>query len=78
MRHAGIFTPRWHLAYVYSGRPGMEHVLFDRRKDPLEMNNLFYNPEYRGTIEKLTAQILKQRESINAPEVEWLKKCPQF
>ena len=75
---AGIFTPRWHLAYVYSGRPGVEHVLFDRHKDPLEMNNLFYHPEYRGTVEKLTEQLLKQRESINAPEVEWLKKCPQF
>jgi arylsulfatase A-like enzyme len=75
---AGIFTPQYHLCYVYSGMPGVEHVLFDRRKDPLEMNNLFYDPEYRGTIDKLTAQILKQRESIDAPEVEWLKKCPQF
>jgi arylsulfatase A-like enzyme len=32
-------------------------MLFDRNKDPLEMNNLYYKPEHAGTVRRLRAKI---------------------
>ena len=41
---AGILTPDYELAYVGMGHCGEkfhDHVLFDCKKDPLQVNNLF-------------------------------------
>jgi arylsulfatase A-like enzyme len=32
-------------------------MLFDRNKDPLEMNNLYYKPEHAATVKKLRVKI---------------------
>ena len=32
-------------------------LLFDRNKDPLEMNNLYYRAEHAATVRKLRARI---------------------
>ena len=37
MLRAGIFTPEWEFALVKDG----DGILFDRRKDPQQVNNLF-------------------------------------
>lgn len=43
--------------------PGWE--LYDMEKDPLEMNNLYENPEYSDIIAELKERLKKLREEIN-------------
>ena len=47
-------------------------MLFDRNKDPLEMNNLYYNREYTATVRKLRAKIegfqKKTKDDMALPE----------
>ena len=47
-------------------------MLFDRNKDPLEMNNLYYQAQYAGTVRKLTGKIeefqKKTRDDMKLPE----------
>ena len=41
---AGILTPEFELAYVGLGNEGQmfrDHILFDRKKDPLQIQNVF-------------------------------------
>ena len=45
----------------YQHRPELE--LFDCQTDPLEMNNLAENPEYRGTIRKLKDKLQQWMDS---------------
>jgi len=75
---AGIFTCDYHLCYVYNGAKGREHVLFDRRNDPDQVNNLFHDPGHRDVVVELTERILRHREEVNAPELAWLRGCPRF
>ena len=48
-------------------------MLFDRNKDPLEINNLYYQPQYADTVRKLRAKIElfqnKNREDMKLPQV---------
>jgi arylsulfatase A-like enzyme len=48
-------------------------LLFDRNKDPLEMNNLYYKPEHAGTTRKLRAKIegfqKKNDDKMVLPEI---------
>jgi uncharacterized sulfatase len=53
--HAQEFVRR------YQHRPELE--LFDCQMDPLEMNNLAENPEYRGTIRKLKGKLQQWMDS---------------
>jgi len=75
---AGIFTPEYHLCYVFNGVKGQEHVLFDRRNDPEEIDNLFHDPAHRDVVVELTQRIIRQREEVNSPELAWLEGCPRF
>jgi arylsulfatase A-like enzyme len=47
-------------------------LLFDRNKDPLEMNNLYYQPEHATTVRKLRARIeqfqKKNKDDMPLPE----------
>lgn len=59
----GIITPEFELAYVGKGFVNnpqhifKEHILFDRKKDPLQLHNLFGEPEYEDIIKELTYKI---------------------
>lgn len=67
---AGILTPDYELAYVGLGHCGemfKDHVLFDCRKDPLQMNNLFGNPEYLEVQNELTEKIREHHRRLGTP-----------
>jgi hypothetical protein len=48
-------------------------LLFDRNKDPLEMDNLYYKPEHAATVRKLRTKIegfqKKTRDDMTLPEI---------
>jgi arylsulfatase A-like enzyme len=66
---AGIFTPRYELAYVWGAR---DHVLFDRLEDPDQVVNLFARPSHQAVVRELTERLLEHNRSVGAPEAEWL------
>ena len=68
---AGILTPDYELAYVGMGHCGEkfhDHVLFDCKKDPLQVNNLFNNPDYRKIQEELTEKIRVHHRMMKTPK----------
>ncbi len=66
---AGIITPEFQLAYVRGAR---DHILFDRRSDPLQTRNLFHESEYGGVVDELTERLVAHNRAVGAPEAEWL------
>jgi uncharacterized sulfatase len=67
---AGIFTPKYQLAYVKN----RDHVLYDRINDPEQKKNLFYDPAYREVIDELTARIIEHNIEVKAPAAQWLRE----
>ncbi|NGP45554.1 sulfatase-like hydrolase/transferase [Bacillaceae bacterium SIJ1] len=69
----GIFTPSHELAYVGTGWEGQEfadHILFDRMKDPMQMRNIFDDPEERDVQKHLTARIIRHHQALGSnPEI---------
>lgn len=59
-RHYGIVTTEYKMAHFYYDIDEWE--LYDREKDPLEMNNVYHDPAYAGVVEALTVQLEKMRE----------------
>ncbi|GKX29361.1 sulfatase [Vallitalea longa] len=61
----GIITPEYELAYVGKGfeknpqRVFADHILFDRKRDPNQLKNLFDDPEYEDIKKELTGMIKK-------------------
>jgi len=43
-------------------------VLFDCKKDPLQVNNLFNNPDYRKIQEELTEKIRVHHRMMKTPK----------
>ena len=58
-RHYGIVTKEFKLAHFYYDVDEWE--LYDRIKDPQEMYNVYANPEYAGTVEKLKKELADLR-----------------
>ena len=56
---AGILTPDYELAYVEWATVGENfmNMCYLTVKDPLQVNNLFNNPDYRKIQEELTEKI---------------------
>ncbi len=50
-RHYGIITQEYKLAHFYYDVDEWE--LYDRKKDPKEMNNVYEDPVYAETVAKL-------------------------
>ena len=65
---AGIFTPEYQLALHRGG----ESVLFDRRNDPDQANNLFGRPEHQAVVDELTERIVRHNTDVASPAMEWL------
>ncbi len=66
----GIYTREYVLCYVN----GKDHILFDRKNDPDEINNLFGNPAYQDVIDELTARLIEHNIEVGNPEVQWLEQ----
>ena len=67
----GIITEDYELAYVGRGyRGGMfhDHILFDRKRDPMQRVNLFGRPEYAGITEVLTEKIMEYHRKYRTPD----------
>ncbi len=67
---AGIITPAYELAYVKGSE---DHILFDRQRDPQQVNNLFHDPAHQEVVDALTARLLEHNREIDSPEVTWLE-----
>jgi len=70
LERAGIFTHEFELAYVKDAEP----ILFDRKNDPDQMQNLFEAPKYKRIISELTQRIIQHNIAVESPAVEWLKQ----
>ena len=68
-RRAGVFTEDWELAYVDDGDP----ILFDRKSDPHQTNNLFRSPGYSEVANFLTGRIIRHHHQFHSPASAWLK-----
>jgi arylsulfatase A-like enzyme len=70
--HYGVRTKQWKLIYYYGKALGStgaidkdtepEWELFDMRKDPHEMNNLYADPQYRKVVEQLKGELYRLRK----------------
>ena len=58
-RHYGIVTEDYKLAHFYYDIDEWE--LYDRKKDPLELNNVYNDPEYQEVVEELTQKLEETR-----------------
>ena len=59
-RHYGIVTIEYKLAHFYYDVDEWE--LYDRKKDPNEMNNVYDDPEYAAVVVKLKAKLEELRK----------------
>ncbi len=59
-RHYGVRTRRYKLIHFYHDIDEWE--LYDLRKDPREMKNVFNDPSYAGTVKKLKAELQRLRK----------------
>ncbi|QLE00788.1 sulfatase [Galbibacter sp. BG1] len=59
-RHYGIVTKKYKLVHFYYDVDEWE--LYDRIKDPKEMNNVYNDPAYKDVVDKLTKDLQKLRE----------------
>ena len=53
---------------------GDDGMLFDRQKDPEQVDNLFFKPEYKEVIAELTQRIIQNHTKYDSPAIKWLKK----
>ena len=72
--HYGVRTLRYKLIYYYAdalGQPGAvdepkepEWELFDLKKDPCEMNNVYNDPKYAGVVKELKVELRRLQEEV--------------
>ena len=58
-RHYGIVSKEFKLVHFYNDIDEWE--LYDRIKDPDEMNNVYNSPDYKKVVEKLTQDLKEMR-----------------
>jgi arylsulfatase A-like enzyme len=62
--HFGIRTQRYKLIYYY----GLEMPvweLFDLKKDPMEMNNVYDEPTYANVVKEIKAELIRLRKELD-------------
>jgi arylsulfatase A-like enzyme len=65
-RHYGIVTENYKLAHFYYDIDEWE--LYDRKKDPRELNNVYNDPAYAKVVEELTQKLYELREQYKDSE----------
>ncbi len=76
--HYGLRTREWKLIYYYGKPLGMRGAnepptepdweLFDLKNDPREMKNLYHDPAYASTVQRLKAELERlQKEAGDQP-----------
>jgi arylsulfatase A-like enzyme len=65
-RHYGIVTKDYKLAHFYYDIDEWE--LYDRKKDPLELNNVYHDPAYEDVVKKLTLKLKEMRKKYKDSE----------
>ncbi len=65
-RHYGVRTDRHKLIHFYNDIDEWE--LYDLRKDPREMKNVFDDPAYADTVKKLKAELKRLRKKYKDTE----------
>jgi arylsulfatase A-like enzyme len=63
--HIGVRTAEFKLVYYYTLK---EWELFDLKKDPHELKNLYDNPSHAQTREKLTGELRRLQSELKDPE----------
>jgi arylsulfatase A-like enzyme len=63
--HYGIRTERYKLIHFYD--PGDSWELYDLKKDPHEMRNLYDDATYRDTVQDLKEQLTALQHKYNGP-----------
>jgi arylsulfatase A-like enzyme len=68
-RHQGVFDGRWKLIRFYGKDvpDGEEWELYDLKRDPAEMKNIYANPEYRGQIKRLEKELARLIDHYDVP-----------
>jgi hypothetical protein len=70
---SGVFTQEWELGLDKSG----DSVLFDRKHDPLQVNNLYHDPKNKAVVEDLTERTIRHNQKVKSPALEWLNSLPR-
>ena len=65
-RHYGIVTTEYKLVHFYHDVDEWE--LYDRNKDPMEMNNVYDDPAYANTVKELKEQLIALRKKYKDSE----------
>ena len=64
--HYGVRTKRYKLIYYYGSPSGWE--LYDIEKDPLEMNNVYDEPEYADAVSQTKAELTRLKQYVGDTE----------
>lgn len=68
-RHYGIVTKEYKLAHFYYDVDEWE--LYDRLKDPNEMQNVYADPKYAAVVTELKAELVEMRKQYkDSPELD--------
>lgn len=63
--HYGVRTDRYKLIYYYMTEPDPpEWELFDLQQDPMELRNVYSEPEYAGVVAELKAELQRLRAEV--------------
>jgi len=68
LERAGVFTPEWEFALVKDA----DGILFDRRNDPQQVDNLFEDPAHAEVRKRLSARVIEHHRQVESPAVAWL------
>lgn len=66
---SGVFTEQWELGLAKDG----DSVLFDRRNDPHQINNLYHDPAHANLIKQLTTRTIQHNRQVACPALSWLE-----
>jgi arylsulfatase A-like enzyme len=70
---SGVFTQEWELGLDKGG----DSVLFDRKRDPLQVNNLYNDPQCKAVVDELTDRTMRHNEKVGSPALKWLSLLQQ-